>query len=207
LAFSRGIYYESILGRNTVDNATWIVDTELYRHTSATIDLGVARSQKIASGYGRYQMTRNLDIVSRPLNTMSVNFNYQSSQVSNKVNFVNRINDNLSLNATQVLKYYFNYTVTYALSTYRTPSKTTVSTFSLTGNYRLSSALSLLGTYGRRDFGASAGALSEGIDQSVAWRVSWMISARSNLTLNYSISNLNTSRQTRGFGGYYAASF
>jgi hypothetical protein len=207
LAFSRSVYYKSVLGNNTVDNGSLIIDSELYRRTSATLNLGAARSRKTASGYGRYQMMRSLDIVSRPVNTMSVNINYQSSQVSNKINFKNRISDNFSVNATHVLKYYFNYTITYTLSTYLAPSKTTVSTISLAANYRLSSALSLLGTYSRRDLGASGAELGGGIDQSATGRVSWMMSARSNLTLNYSISNINTSRQSQGFGGFYATSF
>ena len=207
LAYSRGVYYKSVLGKNTVDNASLIIDSEIYRRTSATLNLGAARSRKTTSGYGRYQMMRSLDIVSRPINAMSVNINYQSSQISNNINFINRISDNFSVNATHVLKYYFNYTVTYTLSTYLAPSKTTVSTVSLAANYRLSSALSLLGTYSRRDLGAGGVESGGGIDRSATGRVSWMMSARSNLTLNYSISNINTSRQSQGFGGFYATSF
>jgi hypothetical protein len=207
LAFSRGIYYASILGRNSVDNATWIIDTELYRRTSATINLGVSRSEKIASGFGRYQMTRSVDIVSRPVNSMSVNINYQSSQVSNNINFVNRISDNLSMNITQILKYNFNYTLTYAVSSFQAPTKTTVSTISLAASYRLSRAISILGTYSRRDLGTSGENLVGGIDQAVTGRLSWLLTARSNLTLNYSVSNINTSRETQGLGGYFATSF
>jgi hypothetical protein len=207
LAYSRGIYYASILGRNTFDNATWIFDTQLYRRTTATINLGVSRSEKIASGFGRYQITRSVDIVSRPTNTMSVNVNYQSSQVSNNINFVNRISDNLSVNMTQILKNNLNYTITYAVSSFLAPAQSSFSTISLAASYRLSQSISVLGTYSRRNLGTGSESLVGGTDQSATGRVSWMLSTRSNLTLNYSVSNINTTRETQGLGGYFTTSF
>jgi hypothetical protein len=207
LALSRSLYYASIQGRNIVDNGTLIFDMNLYRRTSATLNLGVSRNQKTLSGFGRYQMTRNLDIISRPLRSMSLNMNYQSSETSNSINFKNSNSDNFSINLTQVLKYYFNYALTYARSAFRTQGPNTVSTISVALNYRLSNTLSLLGTYSRRDLGKSATTSGGRIDRTAGGRISWMTTSRSNLTLNYSISNINTTRQTQGFGGYYAMSF
>ncbi len=207
LALSRSYYYASIQGRNIVDNGTLIFDMNLYRRTTATVNLGVARNQKILSGFGRYQMTRNVDIISRPLRSISLNMNYQSSETSNSINFKNSNSDNFSVNLTHILKYYFNYALTYTRSAFHSQGMNNFSTLSVAFNYRLSNTLSLLGTYSRRDLGELSTALESGIDQTVGGRISWITSPRSNLTLNYSVSNINTTRQTQGFGGYFVTSF
>jgi hypothetical protein len=207
LSISRSIYFASILGKTNVDNATLIIDAEIYRRTTASINLGVAHNDRAPSGLGKYQMIRNFTIVSRPVELMTFNINYESSLSSINVNFVNSSSDNLSVNMTHSLKPYFNYTLTYSRSKYYSTKSSVLTTFSGALNYRLSNSLSLLGTYSRRDLGDTPGVLQGRIDNIISGRITWLITRNSSLTANYTITNMNTSRQAQSYGGYYALSF
>jgi hypothetical protein len=207
LSASRAIYYESVLGHNNVDNATLIFAFQLYRATDVTLNLGASRNEKSPTGLGRYQMTRNVDLVSRPARQMTLNLNYQSSEASNTVNFKDRNTDNLSAGLSHTLKSYFNYTATYTYSTFHSENSSSLSVFSLAVNYKLSRTLSLLSTFSRRDLGNSEFVSAEPIDKTVTTRLSWIMTRRSNLTLNYSVAGINSLSQSQSYGGYFSTNF
>lgn len=207
-AVSKSIFYKSSLGRNETDNASMILDMELYHQTNLTANLGFSRNNKTYSEYGRYQMNRSIYVVTRPYSRLQLDINYQSSLVSRNINFINSNNTNLSVNANQTLKPNFNYTITYTRNRFKAGNvNNVVWSVAAAINYRISETLSMLTAYSRRDLGKILGIEEVRIDESISERVSWALTRRSNLTANYTVSNLNTARQSQSYGGYFVLSF
>jgi hypothetical protein len=207
LVLSRGIYFESAVGRNYVSNAAAVLDFEIYRETEATLNLGLSHNSRTVSNQGSYQMLRTFNIITRPLRSMNINFGYQSTQSSNKMDFIKTDSDNLSLNMVHTLKWYFNYSATYTRSSYRTAARNVASSLTLVVNYRLSRNMTLLSSYSRRELG-QAGDLQDGAaDEAISGRLTWALSRRSNLTMNYAVSDPNGREQSQSYGGYFAINF
>jgi len=207
LSLSRAVYYKSALGPTTVDNATLLFDIGLYRQTEATVGLGLSYNSEAAEGRGRYQLSRNIDLTSRPAPRMTVNLSYQSSLASEAVDLSKTDNDHLSLNVSHLPRPYFNYSITYARSVSKANARRVISSLALAFNSRISRSLSLLTTYTRRDLGETGTAELDNIDQSLSSRLGWLATRRSNLTLNYTISHINTPRQSKTWSGYFLVSF
>lgn len=207
VSVSRGLYFESAQGRTYVTSVAGIFDVTLYRETNASVNISLAHNDRVLGGRGKYQMTRSFDINSRPLRLLTISAAYQSSLASNRINFVDNTSDNLSLNVTHTLKWYFNYSVTYTRSTFLARARIVVSSLSLAMNYRLSQSLSLLASYTRRDLGRAGNAALEDIDRAASGRLTWLLSRRVNLTLNYAVSSINSPNQSQNYGGYLAVGF
>jgi len=207
LSLSRALYFQSALGRTTVDNAGLLLDVELYRQTGATVNLGLAHNDRTYVGVGRYQMTRTIGVSSRPRRNITVNISYQSSLASNRVNFVDANSDNFSANLTHTPRAYFNYSVTYTLSTFKTTARNVYSTLTVAANYRLARSLSALTSYTRRDLAAGLGVGEGEVDESISNRLSWLVARRMSITLNYTVANLNSSLQGQSYGGYLDMTF
>ncbi|PJA27261.1 MAG: hypothetical protein CO189_07635 [candidate division Zixibacteria bacterium CG_4_9_14_3_um_filter_46_8] len=207
LTVSRTMFLKSTLERSRADNASVIIDTDIYRETSVTANFGVSRNDRVAIGHGRYQMTRNLSIVSRPTPKMSLNFSYQSSLSSDDISITGSDIDVLSINLAQTLKPYFNYSATYMRTIFQSGSQDPISSGSLAANYRLARNLSLLVSYAWRGLLRTEGNTFSEIDQSLTGRISWIVNSRSNINVNYSISNMNTHRESQGIGADFVTSF
>ncbi len=207
ISLSRTVYLQSALGRSTVDNGNLVFDLGVYRETNATLNFGISRNSRVALGSGRFQISRSLTLTSQPTPKMSVNFNYQSSYVADKISLIKGNNDNMTLSLTHAPKTYFNYTFTYDLTIMRVNVRNTISSISVALNFQLSSRMSFLTTYTHRDNGHTGATLGRQIDQSATARLSWNIGRRSTITVNYAISNFNTDRQSDEIGGYYSLSF
>lgn len=207
ISYSRSIYYSSNLGKNSIDNMTVIADFGLYRETDMTVTLGVSRSEKSAYGTSRYQITDNINIVSRPLPNTSASINYQAARAAGKFVISTVDNETISAVFTQILKRDFTYTLTYTRSLINSADASVSSSYTASINYRLSRKLTLLITYSGRDSGNTGLIQQQGISHNVAGRLGWSMTRRSSLAVNFSVNEINRTGESRSIGGYFVTSF
>jgi hypothetical protein len=199
ISIGRSIYYKSPQGHTSVNNATLLFDVDLYRQVEANVTIGISQNEGVQVGGNRYQTTKLVNIIARPLEAMSFTVNYQASLASTRVDFTNANSEDISMNITHQPKPYFNYTVSYTQSVIGGTRAQRPTTLSTTFNWRLSSSLSILANYARRT-------QTEAF-QSAGAQIGWSVSRRSTLSVNYNISNINSIDETKSIGGYYILNF
>ena len=143
----------------------------------------------------------------RPMKLMTLNVTYNSALASNNINFVDFTSDNISVNLNHTLKWYFNYSCTYARSSFRASKLGAVNSLALSANYRISNSLALLSTYLRRNSGRAGSTVSDNIDESISNQIMWQMSRRASLRLNHQVSGLGSDSQSYSYGGNLAVNF